>query len=270
MERTQLTPEWRQPIITVPLTQAFPELGQVKEFRSKKCIFNHDRTKLFNVVSTKYAAIDHAHAVDTIASALEEAFGEKAECNVRSLASGARIRAEFKLPFINPIEIRKNDLVNLTLVVRNAHDGMWKFSAMLGAFRLVCSNGMMIGQKFGSVSGKHFPQMGRPDNFAERLKGMIARGALLQDVWREWEDTPIKFEQAKEMLEGKFPDKYLARVLDSSHFPRSKWALYNDLTAFATHDTRSVNRRIEFDDSISAMFYKDLALPAPPEELGVE
>lgn len=254
-------PEWRKPVISVPLTQAFPAFGTITEFKKKRCIFNHDRTKLFNVVSEKYQVIDHASAIDTIQRALVSAFGEdlaaEATLNVRSIADGARIRAEWKLPFVAPIQVAKGDLINPTLVMRNSHDGAWKFSAVLGAFRLVCSNGMVIGEKFGSVSGKHFPTMGEMESFSTQINAMIQNAEKLAPLWKEWSQTPIAFEEAVDLLDEKFPEKYLVAVLDEKSYPKSKWDLYNQLTAFSTHDTKSLNRRIEFDDTIARLFYHE-------------
>ena len=60
---THTIPEWRKPIIAVPLSQHFPELSQVKEFRSKQVLLSHDRSKLFDVVSSKYRVVQHSQAL---------------------------------------------------------------------------------------------------------------------------------------------------------------------------------------------------------------
>lgn len=252
--RTQLVvPEWRKPVIAIPLNQAFPELGEVKEFRSKVCLFNHDRTKIFDVVSDRYQVIDHGQAVDRIATGLEEYFHKPVKCDVRSVSGGARISAKFSLP-IAPIKIAKGDVSEITLVMRNSYDRGWTFSATLGAFRLICSNGMTIGETFGAIKARHVG-VGEDDDILETLDTIISRAPKLKEVWTEWADHRITYEAAMTLLEDQFPAKYLEPVLSEDRFPRSKWDLYNDLTRFATHDTKSVNRRMEFDDKISKLFY---------------
>lgn len=257
-------PAWRKPVVAVPLNQAFPELESVKEFRSKQCIFNHDRSQVFNVVSNRYQVINHADAVDTVQQALHEAFGEEvAPPKVSVLGGGARIIANFSLPFIKPVEVRKGDVVAIGLSVYNAHDYLWRFSAQLSALRLVCTNGATIGRAFGSVSAKHFPSTGNPEVLRGQLKLLVAKGALLTDVWQEWESTKMSLEEATRLVgDDLFPQKMLKPILQEDRFPRSKWDFYNDLTAFATHKTKTLNRRVEFDETIASLFYRKEEMPA--------
>lgn len=57
------------------------------------------------------------------------------------------------------------------VVVMNSHDGRSTFKAMAGVFRLVCSNGMIVGdQQFGSVVRRHY---GEANTFA-KVKEIIA------------------------------------------------------------------------------------------------
>lgn len=262
-ERKQIiTPEWRKPVVVVPLTQAFPELGEVKEFRSKVCLFNHSRTRVFDVVSDKYHVIDHGQALDVMTEAVQDYFSDThIQANVRSLNGGARIVASFRLP-IPSVMVKKGDLTDITLSVRNSYDRSSPFIATLGGLRLVCTNGMKAGTGFGSIKAKHVgtadPEE-RDEEIYRALDGMVKGVPRLQELWKEWIDTKITHDEAVELLAGKFPGKYLAPVLDASRFPRSKWDLYNDLTRFSTHDTKSIQRRMEFDDRIASIFYEDEA-----------
>lgn len=249
----QLTPEWMKPIVHVPLTQAFPQFKEVKEFRSKVCLFSHDRSRVFDVVSSKYQVIEHGEAYTRIKEGLESYFNAPVQASVRSIAGGARIRAEFKLPMPG-LSVTKGDVSNLTLVLRNSYDRAWSFSAVLGAFRLVCSNGMMVGEKFGSIKGKH---VGGTEGvmLLDQLDTLLKRAPLLQEQWRDWQDRGVTQERAVELLEGQFPKKYLDSVLDPRAYPTNMWELYNRCTAFATHKTNSIQRRVEFDERIARIFY---------------
>lgn len=250
---------WRKPVAVMPLGQYIPKLAQVKEFRSKQVLLSHDHTRLFDVVSSKYRVVQHAEAVDTVQSALQRYFGRGADmrASVRTIDGGARIFAEFRLP-IDPIKLGSKDVNEITLTVRNSYDRSWTLDAALGAFRLVCSNGARIGESFGSVSLKH---VGEQSATLEHLDTVISRAPMLKDVWTEWADTQVEKEEAVALLEGRFPNKYLEPIIgDQAVYPMSKWQLYNHLTRFATHDTKSLRRRVEFDEEISRLFYSDLAV----------
>lgn len=263
MEQVLSQQEWSKPVMVVPLVQAFPEFNDVKTFRSKKCIFAHDRSKLFNVVSSKYEVVDHDSAIKSARGAIEMAFGEVIEPQVTVIAGGARMCASFMLPFARPIEVAKGDIVRVGVQMLNSHDGMWKFGFSLMAYRLVCKNGATVGEKFGSFSVKHFAALAKPDLLAERIKVLVARSAHLQELWQEWSAEKVSFEQAEALIgKGVFPEKYVRPLLEPGRYPRTKWNLYNDLTAFATHNTKTVNRRVEFDSVISGLFYKNTPIPA--------
>lgn len=254
-------PAWRKPVVAVPLSQAFPELGEVKEFRSKTCLFNHDRSKLFDVVSSKYQVVQHDRAVDTVQNALQRYFGpgKDLKASVRSMDGGARMIAEFRLP-IAPIQLSVGDVNELLITVRNSYDRTWALDASLGAFRIVCSNGARVGETFGSMSLKHVG--GASDEMLQHLDTIVMRAPKLKDIWTEWADTRVEREEAVELLEGQFPDKYLDPIIgERARYPMTKWQLYNHLTRFATHDTRSLRRRVEFDEKISRLFYSDVAVP---------
>lgn len=252
-----IIPEWNKPAIIVPLAQAFPQLGEVKEFKSKQCIFNHDRTQLFDVVSSRYQMVQHRDALDLIQKGLKESFGKVIVPNVLTLNKSSRIHATFKLP-IDSVKLNKDDVSEITLLVKNSYDRSCVFSAVLGAFRLICSNGMAVGESFGAVKSRHFSSGQEVENNAGllfQLQSMIENSRLLKDMWLEWKDTKIAAEEAREWLTGHFPALYLDPILEPKRFPKSKWDLYNDLTYFSTHQTKSANRRIEFDERISKMFY---------------
>lgn len=246
------TPAWRQPVIAVPLTQAFPALGEVKEFKSKVCLFNHDRSRVYDVVSNRYKVIEHTKAVDLVTNSLETYFGKPCKADVRSLLGGSRILATFKLPGLS-IKLAKNDINEIQIVLRNSYDRSWVFSAVLGAYRLVCSNGMMIGEEFGSLRARHTGL--DQELLLPVLDNMIKAVPRLKNVWTEWADTHIEFDVAQALLEGRFPPKYLDSILDEDLYPMSKWELYNMLTRFATHDTKTIQRRSEFANRIASIFY---------------
>lgn len=254
-------PEWQKHAIAVPLTQAFPQLGEVKEFKNKTCIFNSDRTRLFDVVSPRYQIVQHKDALDLVSGSLKEYFGSSPEMNVRTMNGGARIRAEFKLP-MPPIKLGRSDISEITMVVQNSYDRSKPFIAQLGAFRLVCSNGMMIGQGFGSIRARHvittLDQDDGPLGILPDLELMISRAPKIKDLWLQWRETKVEHEWAVQNLSGRFPDRYLTPVLEEDRYPQSRWDLYNELTRFSTHDTKSMQRRIDFDERIASLFYSEI------------
>lgn len=260
------TPDWRRPVIRMPLAQAFPEFSEVKEFKSKVCLFSEDRSRVFDVVSDRYQLVEHGQAVDVVEQALSKYFTKASDLkfNIRSTANGARIRGEVRLP-IAPVKIGKNDVSHLTLLLRNSYDRTSVFSAKLGAFRVVCSNGMVIGDTFGQITARHVgaqEALTEGDSILDQLDQIIHRAPMVRQVWQEWQDTPFTQEDMQEALGTWLPALYREPLLDDGKWkaPRSKWEAYNDLTHMSTHLTKSPQRRQEFDEIIAKIFYNEVEL----------
>jgi hypothetical protein len=67
-----------------------------------------------------------------------------------------------------------------TITLSNANDGTAAFKFMAGLFRLICSNGLMVGRTFQSISVRH---LGDKDILAQRLiDGADITRRLLPDV----------------------------------------------------------------------------------------
>jgi Domain of unknown function (DUF932) len=71
----------------------------------------------------------------------------------------------------------------LEAVIRNSHDGSSKFEFMLGAWRLICSNGMMIGTSFADFTLMHLQAF---ELVQERAHQIIERAPDVLEVFSEW------------------------------------------------------------------------------------
>lgn len=146
------------------------------------------------------------------------------------------------------------------MLARNSYDRSCPFYACLGAFRLICSNGAQVGETFGEINARHVGEADLlgdgNDSILDQLGEIIKRAPMVKQVWQEWADTKVTREEAEARLQW-LPAMYRTPILEEARWTkaRSMWEFYNDLTHMSTHLTRSLNRRMEFDDKIAAMFY---------------
>ena len=139
------------------------------------------------------------------------------------------------------VEIAPNDLVDLQLRVINSYDGSSAFQALVGAYRLLCSNGMVIGQKFSQTFGKH--TQGLDINTVVRKVGNAIDVYCSQaDVWSRWTKTALSDEQAIRIIDEmpNMNDKLRDHLLllwqvEKGKLGNTKWALFNALTYWSTH-----------------------------------
>ena len=72
------------------------------------------------------------------------------------------------------VEIQNGDQVNLELQLLNSYDSTWPFIVLLGAFRLVCENGLVVGKKFFYLRKRHVQELYRM-NFGHQVSTALQR-----------------------------------------------------------------------------------------------
>jgi hypothetical protein len=87
----------------------------------------------------------------------------------------------------------KHNDVKLQLLVTNSHDGSSSFSIKLGIFRLVCSNGLVVGTTFESVTLRHTGRiLEEIDGAVER---MVAQTKKLDDALERMKSRTMTTEE---------------------------------------------------------------------------
>jgi len=94
----------------------------------------------------------------------------------------------------------KHNDVKLQLLVTNSHDGSSSFTIQLGIFRLVCSNGLVVGTTFESVSIRHtkkavieiepaveriVAQVAKLDRYLTAMKGTKLSDAQMKEFYQK-------------------------------------------------------------------------------------
>lgn len=117
---------------------------------------------------------------------------------VVSINGGARIEIVMTGP---PFTVA-DDNMDRQLHIRESYDGGWKFSLMFGAFRLVCSNGMIIGNKDAHIQVRH------TKNAQEHIHAAMR-------AWERSENAFVKMEaQMNELTTKRLADYQIENMLD--------------------------------------------------------
>jgi Domain of unknown function (DUF932) len=72
----------------------------------------------------------------------------------------------------------------LEAVIRNSHDGSSKFEFLLGAWRMICSNGIIIGTEFAHATISHLRAFEYVQEMAEELIEHAPQVAEVFDAWK--------------------------------------------------------------------------------------
>lgn len=188
-----------------------------------------------------YRLVDNMSLLTAFETAIDNSNIDRTGMTVKDALAyeGGRMLRTYRFP-AHTIDIAANDPVHLQLQVTNSYDGSCRFSAMLGAFRQVCSNGLVIGETLLNMQQKHTQALD-VDHIARELVAATEMFEYHASRWRKWNHTPVTDEQAEAVIDSMgVSEKQRETLLASYHAlpfstPKTLWTLYNTLTAWSTH-----------------------------------
>ena len=167
-------------------------------------------------------------------------------------------------------EIGTGDIVKPTITIRNSYDLGWRFVMLFGAYRLVCSNGLFVGESFANYKKKHTGALDL------RHMGHVLRHGLEDfksqvDHWSAWTNHTARAEDVEYAmgvlnktewglllpkldvsLHDEIVDDVVITKVDGVSM--TQWYFYNAVTRFLTHDVDNVNRRITLTQKFMRIF----------------
>lgn len=138
-------------------------------------------------------------------------------------------------------EQQVGDITQLRMTILNSYNGDTNLRINIGGFRLVCLNGMVVGESFGTFRSQHTAGY-RPDEVAPRIAASLDNFLKLGSRWKIWSQTPCTPEMAKVII-----DKVAGKSVqlnnslttfwanESLKMGATLWSLYNALTFWSTH-----------------------------------
>ena len=231
-----------------------------KVFRSGRyrAIVDEKTNKLFSVVSVDYKLIRHEEAIEEI----EKAIGATPnlggyEATTDFYNDGGRMLREY-IFHDHQMVIQAGDLVKPKLQLFNSYDLTWPFIVILGAYRLVCTNGLVVNQKLFHLKKRHVFHI-KTLNLVEEVSTALKRFSKQAAEWKKWTDAPLSKGAYGSILEtmalGKNGEEEInnridqeATGLDKDSFPLvSLWIFFNILTWYITHRSASLNHRVAME-----------------------
>lgn len=139
------------------------------------------------------------------------------------------------------IKIGENDETNLRINVLNSYDGSTNLRIFTGGYRLVCKNGMIIGNDVSSFATRHTGSFDYHD-ISRRLAHSVSLFFSNAERWHKWSMQTCTDAQAAKVIEqiadgGQkvFEFLYAAWLDEKGNMGPTVWALYNAMTYWSTH-----------------------------------
>lgn len=228
-----------------------------------RAIINPDTNDLFSILSTKYKIMQHTDVLTKV----EECVAKHPEYGtpkrtIKTLSNGAKLQAKYVFPEID-VQINTGDVVHPEVEIRNGYDGIWSFGVLFGAFRLVCSNGLVIGDVVMQFKRKHF-NPAQQFLLTDMLQNSFESFSNQTEMWKGWVDKVLTPEQVTNNLETLAFNKKEMKELEvesevATHATImtpaiTQWVFFNILTQYITHRVASVNRQVELQSRLRKMF----------------
>ena len=156
------------------------------------------------------------------------------------------------------VEVQAGDVINPQLHLCNSYDLSWPLIVHLGAFRVVCANGLVVGEEFFHLRKRHIVALDQM-HLQEEVATALQRFHLQTKQWKRWAERQMTEDTYNEVMKAmKLGKKATEEIEDRVHkeaegvdgnaFPiMSLWVFFNILTWYITHKAVSLNHRLEME-----------------------
>ena len=237
-----------EPLYTKSIEEILIENGPTMETQEYEHIINthkavvDEKGNIISVVGKGYNVIQNADIIPDYERAIYRSGlnTRGMERDIQQSHGGARTVVTYTFP-AHRIEVKKDDPMDLKISVLNSYDGSWKFMSLVGALRLACLNGQVIGDFFSSFYGKHTMNLDT-DAAVDRLETSLDVYLQNAEYWKQYPKISVTDLQAQNVfLNLAGTSKILNSVLEDIHVKYvdemggNLWALFNTLTDWSSH-----------------------------------
>lgn len=225
-------------------------------------IMRKDTNGILGVVSDAYNIIEHKVAFKAADEALKKLGGFSLK-KLELTRTGSRMYAHFEQDKEMSVG-GGDDLIRPTLVMTNSLDGYSRFGFMLGAYRLVCKNGLMAGVSLMNINVKHTANVDVNDVAEKGKESLELFGTEVMPIWNRMNNVKLSLNDAVAGMLGRksvVPEKITQRVKEIAEglnqTDLTVWQLFNHYTYHLTHEyTGSMERRMELNIAASRVITK--------------
>lgn len=161
------------------------------------------------IVSGKYKLLQHHQIIDEVVRTLQESGFDTSSLNAQMdlTALGERMRLQVVLPEQYHLTLDADDAIALRLICTNSVDGSVIFSALMGWFRFVCSNGLIVGTIHKQFRQRHNTQMEVTD-IMQVLREGISSATKERGLMKKWHQHLLDSEDIRHWADTTLADKW--------------------------------------------------------------
>ena len=218
-----------------------PAVGVPSDINSKeidstgyKFIVREDTGEILSCMTTDYRLVTNKSLIDVASPILLNEGAVLREASVYN--DGKKTVWRWVFPQ-SKVDVGGGDMVSPEVCIINSYDGSAEIQARSGAYRLVCSNGLIIGVVLSRTKNKHVVWNDNLDKIDEMIHTTImATKDVLVNSLPLLKETNIRKAHIKKVISmlPTYAMESLTQYL-IAHNPKNYWDLLNALTYIATH-----------------------------------
>jgi len=238
------------PVVEVPAV-GIPEAGKEIDSTGYKFIVREDTGTILSCMTDDYRLVKNETIMSYVNHIIKKNKGVLKE--VRLFSSGAKTTMKWQFPD-QKVHIGPHDDISPEIIIRNSYDGTVGVNLIAGAFRLICTNGMVIGVVLDNYKNKHSVYNIELDKLEQSIIDTIEKTKyMFEDEFPTLIDTQIKEKHIVGLIKM-FPIKanqiITQRLIVDK--PKTFWDLFNVGTNVLTH---SMNRNSESTHQVESSLY---------------
>jgi len=223
--------------------------GKLKTTKDYKGIYNIDRKELAGIVSSKYAIIQHRDVIDSVGAVIDK-LGMAVHGNIKqyeNVLRGEMVFMDQSIPLVKDGE----QGIRLGFRFTNSYDRSTSFRLEMYGFRLICSNGMVLGHVMNNIKEITLHVGQKPyeiinTKIEDFIHNVINSSTELQAYVSASIADTIAWKSAEQVLDKIMYSKKHAKALkdilmeDNKNMKKlTRWDLYNALTKYTSHNKLS-------------------------------
>tara|TARA_R100000049_G_C1940844_1_gene84992 strand:- start:556 stop:1335 length:780 start_codon:yes stop_codon:yes gene_type:complete len=240
------------PVKEVPAIWADRENGNIlNKDTGHKFIVREDTGEVLSCMTDEYQLVENKRVMKFADPIIKKNKGVLKEA--LTFNNGARTRVKWSFPD-HKVSLGKNENIEPQIIFDNSYNGTVGVNIMSGAFRIVCSNGLVIGVVIGKYRNKHSVYNISLDDLESVIYDTMEKTKMIfKDDFQILFDTDLKEKhiikfikmfpiQANEVITGRL-------IADK---PKTYWDLLNVGTNVLSHN---MNRKTEATHIIENQLY---------------
>ena len=217
---------------------------QIPGIENYKAVVKSDNRQVLGITTQKYGLLKNSDAFEMIFRAIDDLGIDGVVTDMSVTKNQARVRATIQFP---EILCDPGDGHNLAYrcIVQNGYDGKFNFGFMQGCYRLVCTNGMIIGTTVEEFVSRHTINIEETfQQVIERFKTILpqASSIIANNTYKLIHTTNThRTDQVADVVTilSNLPVKYRKEFDEKIDSPRAPyWDIYNAFTDVISHDDR--------------------------------